>query len=215
YKPLTTGRLTPPKISASGTTYNITINALRTIALRAGGSVPEVAMPSSPGVAHDLLHRRAQVGFMSVPLSSTEKEKFFHDNGYPIVELRFARDAIEVIVNATNTIDKVTIPQLDAVYGTELRAGAPSRIQTWANLGGTDRAIKVFGGYPEYGTARVFQQLVLKGGPFIDQITKDGVSASEGVESGVAENSDAIGYVTLRPRSPKVRVVAVAANSGE
>lgn len=215
YKPLTTGKLTPPKISASGTTYSMIINALRTMALRVGGSLPEVAMPSSDGVAYDLLHREAQIGFMSVPLSSAEKEKFFHDKGYPIVELRFARDAIEVIVNASNAVDKVTIPQLDAVYGAQLRAGAPSRIVAWTDLGGSDRTIRVFGGYPGYGTSRVFQQIVLKGGPFIDQMTQEGVAASEGVEDGVAQNADAIGFVTLGHRSLKVRGVAVAANSGE
>src|SRR5207244_7268365 len=34
-------------------------------------------------------------------------------------------------------------------------------------------------------------------------------------ENGVAENADAMGYVTLQARSARVRPLAVAANSGE
>jgi phosphate transport system substrate-binding protein len=37
----------------------------------------------------------------------------------------------------------------------------------------------------------------------------------EGVEKDVADQANAIGFATLRPRTAKVRALAVAANSGE
>jgi phosphate transport system substrate-binding protein len=215
YQPLTSGKLVPPKISSSNTTEAIINNALRMIALRTGGKAVEPSMTSSDGVAMELLKEHYDVGFMSVPLSSAEKESFFRDHGYPPVELTFARDALAVLVNSGNSLKSITIPQLDAIYGTELRAGAPASIQDWGQLGAGGGAIKVIGGALNWGTTRTFQQLVLKGGPFRSNMSHQDVVYSSGVEKGVSLDSNGIGFATLRPRTPKVRAVAVAPNSGE
>jgi phosphate transport system substrate-binding protein len=215
YRPLTNVQLVPPKLSASNTTEAIVNNALRMIALRSGGQPPEPHLDGSDIIASHLLTAKADMGFMSIALSSAEKEKFFRDHGYSIVEFQFARDAIQILVNASNPINSVTVPQLDAIFGKELRAGAPALIENWSELGGSGGQIKAVGGYAHYGTSRVFQQLVLKGGEFRSDLTKSDVVYSHGVEKIVAENSDAIGFATLRPRTPKVRAIAVASNSGQ
>jgi phosphate transport system substrate-binding protein len=215
YKPLTTGALIPPKITSSNTSEGIITNALRTIALRVGDKVPEVAYTSSAGVADSLLHEDYQVGFMSIALSSAEKEEFFRSRGFSIVEIRFARDAIQTLVNAENPIRSVTVPQLDAIFGTELKAGAPKLIRDWNQLGSGNGSVKAAGGYPEYGTSRVFQQLVLKAGEFRSDLVKTDVVYDDGVEGKVADDVNAIGFATLRVRSPKVRAIAIATNSGE
>jgi phosphate transport system substrate-binding protein len=207
-------------MQASNTTEVIINNALRLIALRSGDKpLKPVGGPSSAGMAHMLLNQNYQLGFMSIALSSAEKEKFFRDHGYSMVELRFCRDALQIVVPPTNQVTSLTVPQLDALYGTELRAGATAPLGDWSQLGQAGGNIRIVGGDPSYGTSRVFQQLVLKGGKFRSELVKEcvecDVSAGFGVFKTVADNPDAIGFATLRPRSPKVRAIAVAANSGE
>ncbi len=215
YRPLTEGNLQPPAIAASNTTDYILRNAFRTIALRSNGVLPKPFMTSSDGVAYYLLKKHNNIGFMSVPLSSAEKEEFFRANGYSIVELPIAHDALEVLVNASNPVKSITVPQLDAVYGTELRAGAPAGIEDWSALGGSGGPINVVGGELNWGTTRTFQQLVLKGGEFRKEMKHSDVIYSDGVEKDVTGNANAIGFATLRPRNASVRAISVAPNSGE
>lgn len=215
YRPLTDGKLVPPTMAASNTTDYIVQNALRTIALRSNGELAKPFMTSSDGVAYYLLKKNNNIGFMSVPLSSAEKEQFFRAHGYSIVELQIAHDALEVLVNASNPVKSITVPQLDAVYGTELRAGAPASIDDWSALGGGAGAIKVVGGQLNWGTTRTFQQLVLKGGEFRKEMEHHDVIYASGVEKLVSDQANAIGFATLRPRNQNVRAIAVAPNSGE
>jgi phosphate transport system substrate-binding protein len=215
YRPLTNGPIVPPKISASNTTEAIINNALRMIALRSGGKEAKAFLTSSDGVAYELLKKQYDLGFMSVPLSSAEKEDFFRDHNYPAVEVAFARDALAILVNSANAVKSITVPQLDAVFGTELRAGAAAVIDDWTQLGGAGSAIQTIGGQLNWGTTRTFQQLVLKGGAFRANMTMSDVVYSNGVEKHVADHSNAIGFATLRARTAKVRAIAVAANSGE
>lgn len=215
YRPLTSGDLVPPKISASNTTEGIITNAIRMIALRTGGKPAKFLHTSSDGAADDLLHKNYDLGFMSVPLSSAEKEEFFRDHGYPPVELGFARDALMVLVNSNNSVKSITIPQLDAIYGTELRAGAKGPIGNWSELGAGGGTIKGIRGWLNWGTTRTFQQIVLKGGAFRGGLAEEDVVYAGGVEKSVADDPDAIGFATLRMRSAKVRAVPVAVNSGE
>lgn len=216
YKPLTNGNLVPPKMQSSNSSEEIINNALRVIALRAGDRAPKkVGGPDSPGVAHMLLKQQYDVGFMSIALTSAEKEEFFRSHGHPILEFQFSRDAIMVLVNARSGLQSITIPQLDAIYGTELRAGAPSAITDWSELGQGAGKITILGGDPSYGTSRVFQQLVLKGGKFRGDMIGTEVVYAHGVESTVAGNKHAIGFATTRNRAATVRALAVAANTGE
>jgi phosphate transport system substrate-binding protein len=211
--------LLPLKIQASNTTEVMINNALRLIALRSGNKPPEVGGPSSAGMAHMLLNENYQMGFMSIALSSAEKEKFFRAHGYSMAEVRFCRDALQIVVHPSNQVTSLTVPQLDALYGTELRAGATSPISDWGQLGQAGGNIRIVGGEPMWGTSRVFQQLVLKGGKFRQELVKTCVECDVpdggGVFKTVADNPDAIGFATLRPRSHMARPIAIAANSGE
>lgn len=215
YRPLTTGPLIPPKLSLSNTTEGIVKSALRMVALQSGRKEVKPPLGSSDFVADQILHQGDQMGFMSIALSSAEKEEFFRARAYPPVEITFARDALQILVNSQNAIPSVTIPQLDAIFGRELRAGAPALIHSWSQMGGGGGEIQVVAGSPGYGTSRVFQQLVLKGGRFREDVVPADVVYASGVEKNVSDNSSAIGYATLRPRNAKVRAIAVAGNSGE
>ena len=80
-----------------------------------------------------------------------------------------------IFVNKSNPLSRLTLQQLDAIYGTALRRGAKERITTWGQLGVTgsqaSRRIHVYG-YDMIipGFTYGFQQIVFKGS---DQWTGD------------------------------------------
>ena len=212
---VTSGTLSSADIAVSGTTSDFVHDAIRTLALQSQSALKQADFTSSNGVSAMLLGGQTSMGFMSVPLTSAEKEKFFKSHGYPILEFKVARDAIEVLVNAGNPLKQITIPQLDAIYSVSPQAGAHDTIRDWNKLGAGQGEITVYGGSPGWGTARTFRQLVLQGGEFRPDILIEDVVFRDGIEGKVAADRTAIGYVSLRPRGDDVRSLAVAANSGE
>jgi phosphate transport system substrate-binding protein len=119
----------------------------------------------------------------------TENLSFFEVYGYPPTEITVASGAFDVegksngpvvFVNQDNPIDRLTIGQLDGIFGSERTAGmrgfhwspsdarsADQDIRTWGQLGLTgdwaDRQIRTYGHAPS-GTARFFQWKVLRNG---------------------------------------------------
>ena len=92
---------------------------------------------SSPGVIWLMLEGRATLGISSWPMTSAQREDFGRRFGYPVLETKVALDAMQVLVHRDNPLHSITVPQLDAIYGTELRAGALSLIRRWEDLGVT------------------------------------------------------------------------------
>jgi phosphate transport system substrate-binding protein len=119
----------------------------------------------------------------------TETLSFFETYGYHLTDITVATGAFDVegrsngvvvFVNAHNPLTKLTIKQLDGIFGAERTAGmrgfqwTPSdgrgpeqNIRTWGQLGLTgewaDKPIQTYGHAPS-GTTRFFQWKVLKNG---------------------------------------------------
>jgi phosphate transport system substrate-binding protein len=119
----------------------------------------------------------------------TETLSFFETYGYHLTDITVATGAFDVegrsngivvFVNSHNPITKLTIEQLDGIFGAERTAGmrgfqwTPSagrgpeqNIRTWGQLGLTgewaDKPIQTYGHAPS-GTTRFFQWKVLKNG---------------------------------------------------
>jgi phosphate transport system substrate-binding protein len=119
----------------------------------------------------------------------TENLSFFETYGYPVTDVIVATGAFDVegksngpviFVNKDNPITRLTIKQLDGIFGSERTAGmrgfqwspsgargAEENIRTWGQLGLTgewaDKPIQTYGHAPS-GTARFFQWKVLENG---------------------------------------------------
>lgn len=119
----------------------------------------------------------------------TENLSFFEVYGYPVTDITVASGAFDVegksngpviFVHQDNPISKLTIQQLDGIFGAERSGGmrgfkwTPSdgrataeNIRTWGQLGLTgdwaDKPIQTYGHAPS-GTARFFQWKVLQNG---------------------------------------------------
>ena len=63
-----------------------------------------------------LIEGTAQFGPMSRPMKSSEEDKFEQAFGYKPTPLRAALDALAVFVNKDNSIEGLSLPQVDAIF---------------------------------------------------------------------------------------------------
>jgi len=130
--------------------------------------------------------------------------------GIDPLEFVVARDAIAVIVNPHNPIERLTLQQISAIYSGE--------IVNWSQVGGEDRPIVRLSRETNSGTHVYFLEEVLRLG---DSENKTFFSAntlllpsSEGITAEVRDNPNAIGYDGLGYVTPEVKVLAISETIG-
>ncbi len=171
----------------------------------------------SAGVIGMMLSGEADLGISSIPMTSAQREAFTRRFGYPVLEARIALDALQILVNPDNPLDSLTVPQLDAIYGTELRAGALEPIRTWDEAGVTDWGEEIpiiaYSGPEYYGTSKFFQEAVLQDGPWRQDLQTLGEIQIP--EPKIAADLQAITFSNFRPRDSRVKVLAIARQTEE
>lgn len=156
-----------------------------------GGRVTVQSGGSTAGIkaAHD---GTADFGMSSRELHAAEAEG--------LVQTVVARDGIAVIVNAVNHVRALTLPQLRAIYAGEIR--------NWHDVGGADAPITVITREEGSGTRDTFQQIVMGARVAISREAL--VTAySGGLRKMVAEDANAIGYVTFTQLTERVHALAL------
>jgi phosphate transport system substrate-binding protein len=131
-------------------------------------------------------------------------------NGVDPIEFIVARDAIAVIVNPENPVDKLTLQQISDVYS--------GKIVNWKEVGGEDRPIVKLSRETNSGTHVYFLETVLRLG---DKENKTLFStdtlllpSSEGIVSEARQNPNAIGYDGLGYVPKDLKMVAIAKEAG-
>ena len=131
------------------------------------------------------------------------------ENGVDPVEYVIARDAIAVIVNPENPVERLTLQQISAIYSGE--------IDNWAQLGGENRPIVRLSRETNSGTHVYFLETVLRLGDDENStlFSTDTLllPSSEGIIAEVSDNPNAIGYDGLGYVTPDVKVLAVASSA--
>ncbi|MHB8134474.1 MAG: phosphate ABC transporter substrate-binding protein [Anaerolineaceae bacterium] len=126
-------------------------------------------------------------------------------------ELIVARDAIAVIVNPENPIDKLSLQQISDIYS--------GKIENWSELGGDDRPIVKLSRETNSGTHVYFLEAVIRLGNSKDKTIFSAdtllLPSSEGIISEVANNPNAIGYDGLGYITSDVKVLAVENSLGD
>ena len=115
----------------------------------------------------------AVLGRQCTPVESKAFEWIFR---YPPTQLQILTGslgqagqspALIVYVHRDNPLVRLTLTQLDAVFGHEHLGGAAQNIRTWGGLGlegeWTDLPINLYANHAESGTATFFRQVVLQG----------------------------------------------------
>lgn len=121
-------------------------------------------------------------------------------------ETIIAKDGIAIVVNKANSIDNLTIEQLQKIYSGE--------VSNWKEVGGPNQKIVVVNREAGSGTRGAFEELVLD--PAKLKNTSDClVQASTGaVQQTVAITKEAIGYISLGSYDSKA-VKALTLNNVE
>ncbi len=128
-------------------------------------------------------------------------------NGISPVEYVVARDAIAVVINPSNPVGQLTIPQLSDIY--------TGRITNWRQVGGEDRPIVLLSRESNSGTYVYFLEQVVRQGKSDSLLLFSPdtllMPSSEGISNEIRQNPNAIGYDGLGYVTADQKVVAIAA----
>lgn len=135
--------------------------------------------------------------------------------------------ALTVFVHKDNPVERLTLAELDAIFGAEYRRGH-NPVTTWGELGAGDawrsEQVNLYGIDLSRGFARFFEEAVFLDGriwnpritEFADLPGSTGGKTDGGhmVLEAIAEDRFGIGYSGMLYSHPGVKPVAVAKNSG-
>ena len=160
--------------------------------------------------------------FQYEPLGIAAATGSYHEEGktWPFI----------IFVNKSNPISKLTLEQLDAIYGTGLRRGARERITRWGQLGVTgpraSHPIHVYG-YDMIipGFTYGFQQIVFKGSDqwtgdlreYTNAHRPDGKlihTAGDLMLNDLARDPDGIAFTGMQFRNAGVKFLPIAETAG-
>jgi phosphate transport system substrate-binding protein len=134
-----------------------------------------------------------------------------NENGIEPIQHIVARDAIAVIINPENPINRLTLEQVSDIYS--------GKINNWAELGGENRPIVRLSRETNSGTHVYFLEEVLRLGDKDNKtlFSRDTLllPSSEGITTEVRDNPNAIGYDGLGYVTEDVKVLAIAAAGTE
>ena len=164
------------------------------------------ALGSSTGFA-GLLNGSAAVAASS-RLIRADELAFADRLGIQLREVIAGYDGIAVIVHPDNAVHSLDVDTVARIFA--------QRIANWAELGGTDAPIRVFGRPSYSGTHGFFKERVLaRLGPdtgFGSSVTS--VEKTKEIIDAVVNDVNAIGYASLGHVTPGVRALALAAVPG-
>lgn len=154
--------------------------------------------------------------------------------GYEPFRIRFAMgayvlkshvSAIGVFVNAANPIEKLTLPQLDAMFSEERRRGYGQDITSWGQvgLGGSWASVPVhpYGFYWRDDVTAYFRKLVLLDAPFRMSYQVPGGDmkrrtpvVAKAIMAAVASDPGGIAFANFSYQGPGVKAVALVDSEG-
>ncbi len=159
----------------------------------------------------------ANLGPMSRRMKGKEIEAFEKRHGYKPTPIRVAIDALAVYVNKDNPLDKLTIPQVDAIFSSTRKCGYKEDITKWGQLGLTgswaNRSIQLYGRNSVSGTYGYFKKKALCKGDFKNTVNEQPGSAS--VVQAVTASINGIGYSGIGYKTSGVKALALAKKEGK
>ena len=124
-------------------------------------------------------------------------------------EIHVANDGITLVVNPSNSISKLTLQQLSAIF--------TGKIKNWKELGGKDLKIVALSRERNSGTHVFFLEHVVKNGDSKSQNEFDSsvlmMPSSQAIIEEVKANPSAIGYVGLGYLTAQEKALAIAKDS--
>lgn len=132
-----------------------------------------------------------------------EKMKL-QDAGKTFKEVIIAYDALAVIINPSNKVEKLTREQLESIY--------TGKVTNWNEVGGEDMKIVVYSRESSSGTFEFFKEHVLNKKNFAPSAML--MPATGAIVQSVSQTKGAIGYVGLAYLETTVKPVKVSYDKG-
>src|SRR3990170_1904515 len=156
-----------------------------------------------------LISGTAQIGPMSRPIKGSEIDEFEKKFGYKPTDIRTSLDSLGVYVNKDNSLQCLTLPQVDAIFSKTRKCGETEDVTTWGQVGLTgdwaNRPISLYGRNSASGTYGYFKEHALCKGDYKDEVKEQPGSAA--VVQGVTEDRYGIGYSGIGYVTSGVRAV--------
>ncbi|MDD4915956.1 MAG: phosphate ABC transporter substrate-binding protein PstS family protein [Methylococcales bacterium] len=163
-----------------------------------------------------LIEGTANLGPMSRKMKDNEIDGFETKYGYKPTAIPVAIDALAVFVNKDNPINKLSLPQVDAIMSSTRKCGYATDINTWGQLGLTGawatKPIQLYGRNSVSGTYGFFKDDALCKGDYKNNVNEQPGSAS--VVQGITTSVNGIGYSGIGYLTSGVKAVALAHKEG-
>ncbi len=163
-----------------------------------------------------LISGTAQIGPMSRAMKANEIDEFEKKFGYKPTQLRVALDALAVYVHKDNPLERLTLPEVDALFSKTRACGLARPLNTWGDVGLRDgwqqKPASLYGRNSASGTYGYFKEVALCKGDFRDEVKEQPGSAS--VVQGVTEDLLGVGYSGIGYKTSGVKALKLAADSG-
>lgn len=177
----------------------------------------EIQVTGAVNAVPAVMNGEADFGLLSRQITQEEVQKFQEKFGYPPIVLTPALEAQAVFVHKDNPIKQLTLAQIDQIYSTTLRRGAPKTAQKWADLGVEgafgQQAIIPMGRSTTTGSQVFLQQAVMGGGEFRPDLQS--YETNIALVQAVAQNPGAVGFAGVVNALPNLRAVPLAWRDGE
>lgn len=157
-----------------------------------------------------LISGTSQLGPMSREMKQEEIDAFEKKFGYKPTEIKVAVDALAVFAHKDSTLKGLTLSQIDGIFSSTRKLGAPADITEWGQLGvdaWKGRAISLFGRNSASGTYGFFKEHALGKGDFKSSVKEQ--PGSSAVVQGVSTDEFALGYSGIGYLTSGVRALPI------
>lgn len=131
-----------------------------------------------------LINGTTDLANMSRPIKESERQQLQEKYGSPGVEIKAARDGLSIFLNKSNPVESLTVAQIRDMY--------LGKITNWKEVGGTDRAIILYGRENNSGTYEYFKEHVLEKQDFAPAVQS--LPGTAGVVNAVTKDEGSIGF---------------------
>jgi len=193
------------------------LNTVRTAIRDAQPGIELIVESSGSGAGPKALAEgKADLAPMSRAMRTAEFAEIEKARGAKVGYIDVAIDAIAICVNRVDPITRISLKDLDRVFGRErCRGGGPAAV--WGDIGVRDTKpsgahIELFGMGPGTGSNGIVSEIVLDGGPFRTSVNEEPVALS--VVHAVATDPLAVSYCSAYFEAVRVRQLEVEALDG-
>jgi phosphate transport system substrate-binding protein len=149
-------------------------------------------------------------------MKPSETDDFEKKFGYKPTPVAVAIDGLAVYVNKDNPLERLTLPQVDAIFSKARACGGPKDLVNWGDVGATgdwaEKPISLYGRNSASGTYGYFKEHALCKGDYKDTVKEQPGSAA--VVQGVTADMYAAGYSGIGYKTSGVKALALASKDG-